>query len=43
MAMASNYNTRPRAAELMIVDGEAVLIRPREQVPDLFAAERLMP
>jgi diaminopimelate decarboxylase len=43
MAMASNYNTRPRAAELMIVDGEAVLIRPREQVPDLFAAERLLP
>ena len=43
MAMASNYNTRPRAAEVMIVDGVPVLIRPREQVPDLFAAERLLP
>ncbi|MBI5719894.1 MAG: diaminopimelate decarboxylase [Burkholderiales bacterium] len=43
MAMASNYNTRPRAAEVM-VDGEAVhLIREREQVQDLFVGERLIP
>ena len=43
MAMASNYNTRPRAAEVMI-DGAAVhLIREREQVADLFAGERLLP
>ncbi len=43
MAMASNYNTRPRAAEVM-VDGAAVhLIREREGVSDLFAAERLIP
>jgi len=42
MAMASNYNTRPRAAEVM-VDGAAVhLIREREQVKDLFAGERLI-
>jgi diaminopimelate decarboxylase len=42
MAMASNYNTRPRAAEVM-VDGPAVhLIRERERVGDLFAGERLM-
>jgi len=42
MAMASNYNTRPRAAEVM-VDGEAVhLIRERERVADLFAGERLI-
>jgi diaminopimelate decarboxylase len=42
MAMASNYNARPRAAEIM-VDGEAVhLIRERERVEDLFAAERLI-
>jgi diaminopimelate decarboxylase len=39
MAMASNYNTRPRAAELML-DGAAVhLIREREAVRDLFAGE----
>jgi diaminopimelate decarboxylase len=42
MAMASNYNTRPRAAEVM-VDGDAVhLIRERERVADLFAGERLI-
>ena len=43
MTMASNYTTRPRAAEVM-VDGEQVhLIREREQVADLFAHERLLP
>ncbi len=42
MAMASNYNTRPRAAEVM-VDGPAVhLIRERERASDLFAGERLI-
>src|SRR5690606_30867660 len=40
MAMSSNYNTRPRAAEVM-VDGEAVhLIREREAVPALFEIGR---
>jgi diaminopimelate decarboxylase len=43
MVMASNYNTRPRAAEVM-VDGDAVhLIRERESVVELFAHERLLP
>jgi diaminopimelate decarboxylase len=43
MAMASNYNTRPRAAEVM-VDGDRVhLIRERESVAELFARERLLP
>ena len=42
MAMASNYNTRPRAAEVM-VDGPRVhLIREREEVRTLFAGERLL-
>ncbi|WP_425257600.1 diaminopimelate decarboxylase [Rubrivivax sp. RP6-9] len=42
MAMSSNYNTRPRAAEVL-VDGDQVhLIREREQVADLFAHERLV-
>ena len=41
--MASNYNSRPRVAELM-VDGEQVhLIRQRETVADLFATESLLP
>ena len=43
MTMSSNYNTRPRAAELML-DGEQVhLIREREQVPALYAGEHLIP
>ena len=42
MAMASNYNTRPRAAEVMIVNGAPVLIRERERVEQLFAGEKLL-
>jgi diaminopimelate decarboxylase len=42
MAMASNYNTRPRAAEVMVVAGAPVLIREREQVEQLFAGEKLL-
>jgi diaminopimelate decarboxylase len=43
MAMASNYNTRPRAAEVMI-DGSTVhLIRRREDVSQLFALESTLP
>ena len=43
MAMASNYNSRPRAAELML-DGERVnLIREREKAADLYAGEHLLP
>ncbi|AJP49074.1 diaminopimelate decarboxylase [Rugosibacter aromaticivorans] len=43
MAMASNYNTRPRAAEVM-VDGDQVhLIRRREEVAELFALESVLP
>jgi diaminopimelate decarboxylase len=43
MSMAGNYNTRPRAAEVMIVDGEPVLIRERETVEQLFAGEHRLP
>jgi diaminopimelate decarboxylase len=43
MSMASNYNTRGRAAEVM-VDGEVChLIRQREQISDLFALEKILP
>ena len=42
MAMASNYNTRPRAAELMLDGARVHLIRQRETVPSLFADERLI-
>ncbi|MDE1947570.1 MAG: diaminopimelate decarboxylase [Burkholderiales bacterium] len=43
MAMASNYNTRPRAAELMLDGARVHLIRERESVAELFARERLIP
>ncbi len=40
MTMSSNYNTRPRAAEI-IVDGEqAHLVRARETIDALFADEK---
>ena len=43
MSMSSNYNSRPRPAEV-IVDGAAVhLVRPRESIESLFASERLLP
>src|SRR5574343_65495 len=43
MAMASNYNTRPRAVELM-VDGEQIhVIRQRETVEQLYAGESILP
>jgi len=43
MAMASNYNTRPRAAEVMLCGARPHLVRDREQVRDLFAGEHLLP
>jgi diaminopimelate decarboxylase len=40
--MSSNYNSRPRAAEVM-VDGDAVhLVRERETVQDLFSGEHVL-
>ena len=42
MAMASNYNTRGRAAEVMIDGGQAHLVRERETPQALFAGERLI-
>ena len=38
--MASNYNTRPRPAEVAIIDGEDKLIRRRETFEDLIALEK---
>ena len=43
MSMASNYNTRARAAEVMVAGDEAWLIRERETVDTLFAGEKLLP
>ncbi|HTN95013.1 MAG TPA: diaminopimelate decarboxylase [Gallionella sp.] len=43
MSMSSNYNTRPRAAEV-VVDGEVVhLVRERETLSQLYAGEKPVP
>lgn len=42
MAMASNYNSRPRAAEVMLDGSRAHLIRERETLSELFANEKLI-
>jgi diaminopimelate decarboxylase len=39
MAQSSNYNTRPRAAEVLVEGAKARLIRRRETVADLLAPE----
>ena len=41
-AMSSNYNSRPRVAEVMVDGSEAHLIRERETTADLFALERCL-
>jgi diaminopimelate decarboxylase len=43
MSMSSNYNSRPRAAEVMVDGKQAHLIRPRERAEDLYAGERPLP
>lgn len=39
MTMSSNYNSRPRAAELMVDGSKVTLVRERETVPSLWAGE----
>lgn len=43
MSMSSNYNTRPRVAEIMVQKNNTHLIREREIISQLFALERLLP
>lgn len=42
MAMASNYNTRGRAAEVLVNGNKAYLIRQRENPADLFQLESII-
>jgi diaminopimelate decarboxylase len=42
MSMASNYNTRGRAAEILVDGTKAHLIRQRESAFDTFALEQLV-
>ena len=42
MVQSSNYNTRPRPAEVLLQGSEATLIRRRETMADLLAPELLL-
>jgi len=39
-AMASNYNTRPRPAEILVSGNRARVVRTRERLADLWRGER---
>jgi len=41
--MASNYNSRGRAPEVMVSGSDTFLIRDREQPAELFRNEHLLP
>ena len=41
MSMSSNYNSRPRAAEVMVSGDVAQVIRERETVAQLFSGEKI--
>jgi diaminopimelate decarboxylase len=41
MSMSSNYNSRPRAAEVLVSGRTAKLVRRRETVRELFARESI--
>lgn len=43
MSMSSNYNTRPRAAEIMVDGGQVHVVRERETVAMLLANEHRLP
>ena len=43
MAMSSNYNSRPRAAEVLVDGASDILVRERETVAELFAKEHVLP
>jgi len=42
MSMSSNYNTRPRAAEVMVDGSSMHLIREREKVEQLYSDEKII-
>lgn len=43
MSMSSNYNTRPRAAEIMVDGNKTFVVRQREKIADLFVLENTIP
>jgi diaminopimelate decarboxylase len=42
-AMSSNYNSRPRACEVVVAGDRMHLVRPREDAAELFARESVLP
>ena len=42
MAMSSNYNSRPRAAEVLVDGDRAFVVREREGIAQLFAGEHVL-
>jgi len=40
MSMASNYNSRPRAAEILVSGNAARVVRRRETIEDQLRAEQ---
>jgi diaminopimelate decarboxylase len=43
MTQSSNYNSRPRACEVMVDGDQTFVVRQRETIPSLFALEKLLP
>lgn len=43
MTMSSNYNTRPRAVEIMVDGAQAHVVRRRERTEELYAQECMLP
>jgi diaminopimelate decarboxylase len=42
MVMASNYNSRPRAPEILVDGADAHVIRERENFEDLIRGEKIV-
>src|SRR5690606_3703471 len=42
-SMSSNYNTRGRAAEVMVDGDQMILVRERETIEDMLRGESLLP
>ncbi len=42
-SMSSNYNSRPKACEVMVVNDKHYLIRRREKISALFRDENILP
>jgi diaminopimelate decarboxylase len=43
MTQSSNYNSRPRACEIMVDGDKSFIVRQRETIPSLFELEKLLP